>query len=129
MAGIERALRRIPIHFEKKWINTTDYTREQIQEAQNKRIAEATEAQNKRKGVEAIELYFLPMRRVMMPLIDLVTNEVQKVVCEKMVSPSGAHCYYMASWWDSHGEPEIKKEVWWDLKKDCVATDQQDYSI
>jgi hypothetical protein len=65
----------------------------------------------------------------MMPLIDTATNEVQKGVCEKMVSPSGTHCYYMASWWDSHGEPEIKKEVWWDLKKDCVATDQQDYPI
>ena len=105
---ITKALETVPVKIKKKHIVTTDYTREEIVSAQEKRISESS----------------LPTRRLSMPLFDLKDSSNQhESVCESMEDPvSGSKIYYSASWWSKKpGKVEVKKEVWWDVKKNKPA--------
>ena len=116
MKLVKNALKVVPVKFVKRWVPTTDYTKEQIEQAQNKRV--------ETPGAS-------PVRRITMGLVhieDGVPSESQKGVCEMMADPvTGNKTYYSADWWDSGRYPtEVKKEVWWDIKKKEIATNQWD---
>ncbi len=111
--AIENILNGIPVKFTKKWIEVSDYTREEIVDAQEKRVKESA----------------YPMRRVLMPLFDMRDpDNKQERVCEQMADPvSGEMFAYSASWWSKHPDDvELKKNVWWDVEKDTLASDQTD---
>jgi hypothetical protein len=108
MEAIENVLESIPIKFEKRFIPTNDYTKEQITLAQNERCSEKP----------------LSSRRLTSPLFDL-TDPInsQTSVCERMLDPTlKCMVYYAATWWSKNPDKvEIKKEIWYDIEKGCVA--------
>jgi hypothetical protein len=115
MAVIVAALAHVPIKFRKKFIETTDYNREQIVEAQNKRCSEGP-----------------PVRRIMPGLFDLKdSSNVHNTVLEIMLDPVlKIMLYYSVKWWSKKpDEVEIRKEVWWDVEKNIIAQNQNDYRI
>ena len=103
---IGEALATVPVKFKKKFVPTSDYTREEIISAQEKRCEK------------------LPIHRIMMPLFDLTepTNQ-QHNFCEMMKDPiSGQRIYYSVTWWSKKpDEVEVCKEIWWDIINDCAA--------
>lgn len=113
MAIIAEALTHVPIKFHKKFIDTTDYTKEQIIETQNERCSNGP-----------------PVRRVMPGLFDLKDpDNKHNIVCEMMLDPIlKIKLYYKAIWWSKKpDETTIHKEVWWDIEKNAIAQDQNDY--
>jgi hypothetical protein len=106
MMLIEAALREVPVLFKKRWIDCPDYTFEQIQTAQNKRM-----------GITG------PVKRIMF-------SNADADVCEKMPDPAypGFSPYYHASYFKSRpDEVKVMKEIWWDEAKNQRAEDQHDY--
>jgi len=109
-----KALNQIPLKFEKKWIITTDYTKQQIINAQNERISKSK----------------IPVKRVMPGLFDMKNpDNIQSNVCEPMIDPNyGESTNYVARWWSK--EPnniEIKKQIWWDIENNCIAKNQKNF--
>jgi hypothetical protein len=112
MKSVMEALKLVRIKFEKKWLPTTDYTKEQIITAQKERI--------KATG---------PTRRIVMGLTATkngILVEIERNVCEQMEDPTNKQkLYYLASWWDSNIHPQkVMKEVWYDVNKKQVAENQ-----
>lgn len=105
---IAKALKSVPKKFERRWIPTSDYTREEIIQAQKDRINGGG----------------IPVRRVGVPLFDLKdSSNKYESVKEKMEDPVTRNStLYVASWWSK--EPDnvaIKKQVWWDLLKGEIS--------
>lgn len=96
------ALKAVPMKFKKKFISTTDYTREEI------------------IGVQDIKISWnLSLtKRVLMPLYDLKDssnhyNSIGEIIKDPV---SGEMIYYIASWWSKEPDKvKVIKEVWWDL--------------
>lgn len=114
-AIIENALKDVPVKFEKKFVETNDYTREQIIAAQKERC--------KQPG--------LNVRRISPGLFDMKdpSNE-QHQILERMPDPitKDMH-YYSATWWSKEEDSlKITKEVWWDIKNKITAQDQREYN-
>lgn len=112
---ISKALEDIPVKFEKRFIPTTDYTREQIIEAQEKRINKSS----------------LPVRRIHPCLFDLKNPENKNhIISEPMRDrTSEKTVYYKASWWsEESNNVKIEKEVWWDIEKNIIAKNQNNYN-
>jgi len=89
---VMKALSKVPAKYEKKFVPSQNYTREQIVEHQEERCKEG-----------------LPFRRIMPCLYDMTGKTRHMIVCEQM--PDGE--WYKAEWW-SH-EPEnvsVGKETW-----------------
>lgn len=94
---VSEALEKVPIKFEKKFIPTTKYTREEISNHQEERC---------KNGV--------PIRRIFPSYIDTTGETQHNIVCEYMPDNE----WYMAQWW-SHKLDEVKISVETWLKKDC----------
>jgi copper chaperone CopZ len=113
---IEKALEDVPVKvkFERRFVETKDYTKEQIVSAQEERC--------KQPGLNA--------RRIMPGLFDMKdpSNE-QRCVLERMPDPvTKIMHYYSATWWSKEENSlKIKKEVWWDIKNKVIAQDQREY--
>lgn len=106
------ALQAIPVKFKKTFIETKDYTKEQIAEAQINRMNGYTLPSN----VEG--------------LFAFKDDGCSQMICERMLDPvTKTMVYYSVSWWPKRPyEFSISKEVWWDIEKDCIA-ENQDFSI
>ena len=112
---IAKALKSVPKKFERRWIPTSDYTREQIIAAQDLRCSQQS---------------VLPIRRVFPPLFDMKDPSNNHLnVCELMDDPkTGKKISYKATWWTKElDNVEVKKEVWWDIEKDNISTNQENY--
>jgi len=118
---IEAALKNVPVKFKKKWVETSDYTREQIIDAQNVRMSDGSPTM--------LNALRLPVRRVMPGLFSLDGTSSSQNVCEMMSDPvSKTMIYYSVTWWPKKpDEVEIKKEVFWDVENNVVAKNQEDY--
>lgn len=108
---VEDALKGVPVRFERRWIPTDEYSREQIEEHQKDRLKESK----------------WPVRRVFPGLFNTETGEREQRVSELMKVPgAGLKAWYAASWWESSDDPPaVTKQVWWDLENDCEAKDQR----
>ena len=123
---LEKSFEKVPTKFVKKFVETKDYTREQIVAAQEERCKKEVEKASNSKDL----IIFPGMRRVMPGLFDLrdPSNKETRVV-ERMKDPvSGEKMYYSVAWWSKEpDEIEISKEVWWDIENNKVADDQRSY--
>jgi len=123
---LEIAFEKVPVKFRKEFVDTEDYTREQIIAAQDERCKKEQE-----KAKSSNDLIIFPgLRRVFPGLFDLKDpSNVQSTVTERMKDPvSGEIVYYSVSWWSKKPkEVEITKEVWWNIQENKVADDQRDY--
>lgn len=89
---VREALENIPIKYEKKFVPSVQYTREQIVQHQEERCANG-----------------LPVRRIFPAMIDMSGKTRHMIVCEVM--PDG-QCY-KAEWWMHCPETvDITRETW-----------------
>ena len=109
---VEKALNKIPIKCKKRFVSTTDYTKDEIVTAQETRM---------NNGV--------PTKRMQPCLFDLSqSSNSQENVCEQMRDPvSGQMIYYSATWWTkTPNKVEINKEIWWDIQNNIPSKYQDD---
>jgi hypothetical protein len=112
MAVIKVALDKVPKKVEKRWIPSTEYTKDQLLKLMDESDAKLDWLHEERQKGSIIAMPRL--RRIGIPLIDTKTGEYQKTrygtVNDKL---------YHISWWDSKpDEYEILTEVYWDLIND-----------
>lgn len=99
---VREALSKVPVKYEKKWLPSDAYTKEQIVEHQEKRLADPPLSSPGHITIPG-------MRRVMVGYIDMTGKTQHHNVCELM--PDGE--WYLASWWSHEPEKvEVSKETW-----------------
>lgn len=101
---VRKALSEIPVKYEKKFVPSNNYSKEQIVQHQEERCKNGIEAK-----FEDDIISFIGMRRVSPTLIDMTGKTQHHIVMESM--PDGE--WYKAEWW-SHKPEEVKtsKETW-----------------
>mgnify|MGYP005613861153 FL=1 len=93
---VVKALAEVPVKYEKRFVPSDKYTREEIVEHQEERCATG-----------------LQMRRIMVGYIDMTGKTRHHQVCEMM--PDGE--WYLAEWW-SHtpDDVQVRVEKWRETK-------------
>lgn len=90
--AVKEALTKIPLKYERRFIPSNEYTREQIVTLQEERCKKS-----------------IPIRRIFPTMFDMSGEDQHNIVCELM--PDGE--WYMAEWWSSKPEEvKISKETW-----------------
>lgn len=122
MEVIKNALATIPVKFRQQWVDTTDYTAEELRE-EDKRI------ENEVASSPGHPIFGkLRARRVLMGLVKIETGEMQQSLCVDLPDPvTKRNCSYAVRWWQSEpGSEKVIKQVWWDIENKKIADDQTD---
>lgn len=89
---VQESLLKIPVKYEKRFIPSDKYTKEEIVAHQEARC-----------------LTGLPTRRILATMFDMSGQSYHKIVCEFMPDDE----WYAAEWWtDKLDDVKITKEVW-----------------